>query len=82
MMSTAPITKLVLFMVCLAIAGSALAGAHYYTVDLPTQKNLQAPENAASSNLNCQICKNNCKIDLNYISCVSICNDLECSGMK
>ena len=82
MMSTAPLTKLVLFMFCLSVTGSILAGAHYYTVDLPAQKNLPAPENARYSNSNCEVCKHNCKIDADYISCISICNDLECSGTK
>ncbi|PKL64709.1 MAG: hypothetical protein CVV32_06395 [Methanomicrobiales archaeon HGW-Methanomicrobiales-3] len=40
-----PLARLVLFMVCLAIAGSAGAGVHYYAVDLPVQKNVQVPEN-------------------------------------
>ena len=77
-----PLAKLVLFMFCLSVTGSALAGAHYYAVDLPEQKNLQAPENAASNTLSCNICIHNCKIDANYFACVSICNDLECSGTK
>ena len=75
-----PLYCLVLFMTCLAIAGSVLAGAHYYAVDLPQQNALQAPENAQSSTSNCQLCKNNCKIDADYFLCISICNDLECSG--
>jgi archaellum component FlaG (FlaF/FlaG flagellin family) len=74
-----PLARLVLFMVCLAIAGSILAGAHYYAVDLPQQKTLQAPENAESSNSNCEICRHNCLVDPDYYSCLSICNDLECS---
>jgi hypothetical protein len=40
-----PLTRLVLFIVCLAIAGSIIAGAHYFTIDLPAQKNAQAPSN-------------------------------------
>ncbi len=75
-----PLSRLVLFMTCLAILGSLLAGAHYYAVDLPQQNALKAPENAGYSNSNCQICKNNCKVDKDYYLCVSICNDLECSG--
>jgi len=75
-----PCARLVLFMLCLSIAGSVLAGAHYYAVDLPAQKNLQAPENAFKNTKNCELCRNNCKIDEDYFFCLSICNDLECSG--
>jgi hypothetical protein len=40
-----PIASLVLFMVCLSVAGAFLAGAHYYAVDLPQQQSVQVPEN-------------------------------------
>jgi hypothetical protein len=40
-----PLTRLVLFTVCLSIAGTFVAGAHYVTVDLPQQNVLQAPAN-------------------------------------
>jgi hypothetical protein len=75
-----PLAQLVLFMVCLAIAASILASAHYLVIDLPAQKNLPAPENAVSSTMNCAMCMNNCKIDPDYYLCISICKDLECSG--
>jgi len=77
-MSTAPLAKLVLFMFCLAIAGSALAGAHYYTVDLPAQKNLPAPGNAQFSKSNCDVCKHNCIVDKDIISCLSHCQEQQC----
>jgi len=32
-----PLARFVLFMVCLSIAGTIVAGAHYYTIDLPQQ---------------------------------------------
>jgi len=54
-----PLASLVLFMICLSIAGSIVVGAHYYTVDLPAQKNLQATDNAASNTLNCNLCSHN-----------------------
>jgi len=41
-----PLARLVLAMVCLSVAGTCVAGAHYYAVDLPEQNNLQAPLNA------------------------------------
>lgn len=40
-----PLARLVLFMVCLSVAGAFIAGAHYVAVDLPQQQNLQAPTN-------------------------------------
>jgi hypothetical protein len=75
-----PFAHLVLFMMCLAITGSVLAGAHYYAVDLPAQNNLQAPENALYSETNCALCLHNCKVDPDRYLCESICRDLECSG--
>jgi hypothetical protein len=39
------LARLTLFMICLAVAGSIGAGLHYYAVDLPQQKVLQAPAN-------------------------------------
>ena len=81
-----PFARLVLFMMCLAIAGTVLSGAHYYAVDLPAQKNLQAPENAASSTQKCETCKNNCimwQIEGNrdmYNECMTQCQTYQCSG--
>lgn len=43
-----PLTRLVMFIVCLSIAGSIVAGVHYYAIDLPQQQNVQAPANAGS----------------------------------
>jgi hypothetical protein len=43
-----PLARLVLFMVCLSIAGTVVAGAHYFAVDLPQQKALPAPANDLS----------------------------------
>ncbi|MHB8164090.1 MAG: hypothetical protein ACYDDV_07035 [Methanoregula sp.] len=40
-----PLARLVLFIICLSIAGSFIAGIHYLAIDLPAQKNVQAPEN-------------------------------------
>lgn len=74
-----PLSRLVLFMVCLAVAGSLVAGTHFYTIDLPQQKSLQAPENAESNNQNCNICRHNCIVDPNIIDCMTGCQDLECA---
>ena len=42
-----PIARLILFIVCLAIAGSIVGGIHYVAVDLPQQKEamLTVPQN-------------------------------------
>jgi hypothetical protein len=42
-----PLARLVLFMVCLSVAGGAIAAVHYYAIDLPQQKALPAPENTS-----------------------------------
>ena len=36
-------------MVCLAIAGSFVAGIHYYAVDLPQQQDMEVPANYTCS---------------------------------
>lgn len=38
--SRSPLARLVLFMICLAGAGSVVAGAHYFVVDQPQQNAL------------------------------------------
>jgi hypothetical protein len=44
-----PLARLVLFMFCLAIFGSLVAGAHYIAVDLPSQEAaLYPPANSES----------------------------------
>jgi hypothetical protein len=54
-----PLARLVLFMICLAIAGSFVAGVHYYGVERPQQEALRAaglnpPSNfCMCRNLNC-----------------------------
>jgi hypothetical protein len=40
-----PLARLVLFMICLALAGSFVAILHYFAVDLPQQNAVLAPEN-------------------------------------
>jgi len=45
-----PLARLVLFIICIAIAGTFVAGAHYHTVELPAQQSLQAPTNDYCTN--------------------------------
>jgi hypothetical protein len=40
-----PLARFIVFMVMLSVAGSILAGFHYYAVDLPQQKDLRPPSN-------------------------------------
>jgi hypothetical protein len=40
-----PLARLVLFMVCLSIAGTILGGVHYVVVDIPAQASVHPPEN-------------------------------------
>jgi len=41
-----PLARLVLFMVCLSVAGAFVAGVHYLAIDLPQQKSGTPPSNA------------------------------------
>lgn len=74
-----PCARLVLFMICLSIAGSILAGAHYYAVDLPQQNALKAPENGWDSTQSCEVCTGNCIIhkitgdERRYFDCIDQC---------
>jgi len=60
--SCSPLARLVLCMVCLSIAGGVVAGAHYYAIDLPEQKALQAPQNTNTNAMatKCATCIANC----------------------
>jgi hypothetical protein len=42
-----PLGRLVLFMVCLSIAGAFGAGVHYFVIDLPQQQKVQPPDNGS-----------------------------------
>jgi hypothetical protein len=70
-----PLARLVMFMICLAIAGSILAGAHYYAIDLPAQQAaLHAPANARISDSAYNTCMLNCLGDPLYYKCISMCD--------
>jgi predicted nucleic acid-binding Zn-ribbon protein len=45
-----PLARLVLVIICLSVFGSIVAGAHYFAIDLPAQKILQAPVNGDDIN--------------------------------
>ena len=58
--SQSPLGRLVLFVVCLAIAGSIVAGAHYYAIDLPGQAEITATAPFNGPGDNCQDCYDWC----------------------
>lgn len=66
-----PLARLVLFVVCLSIAGTIIAGAHYYAVDLPRQSAVTAPENGLPP-------VQNCGCSERHLFCISNC-DTVCS---
>jgi hypothetical protein len=71
-----PLARLVLFMFCLAILGSALATLHYAAVDLPQQKASPPPDNSQKLS-KCSICTSNCVFEPDYFNCMQEC-DLIC----
>ena len=68
-----PLARLVLFMVCLSIAGTAVAGVHYYAVDLPQQESVQVPDNKMVLGSGCEICKANCAGKTDIWNCLQEC---------
>jgi hypothetical protein len=73
---SSPLVRLVLFIFCLAILGSALATLHYHAVDLPQQKAGQPPDNSNKLS-KCSICTSNCVFQPDYYKCMAEC-DLIC----
>jgi hypothetical protein len=73
--TSSPLARLVLFIICLSIAGSAVAGVHYYAVDLPVQMEQQPPHNAAWTK--CENCRLTCSYAPDPVSCLNDC-DLYC----
>jgi len=71
-----PLARLVLFIVCIAILGSALATLHYAAVDLPQQKAIPPPDNSQKLS-KCSICTSNCVFEPDYFNCMQEC-DLIC----
>ena len=68
-----PLARLVLFIVCLALAGSCIAGAHYYAVDLPQQK-VTPPDNGLPLGHQCEICQSNCADKTDIWNCLQECD--------
>jgi len=68
-----PLTRLVLFMICLAVAGSFIAGAHYFTVDLPQQKTVNVPVNSEGTVTPCEISAQLCMSECISAECMTEC---------
>jgi hypothetical protein len=62
------------FMVCLSVAGSIIAGVHYYAVDLQHQQDLQAPANTQMT------CSQYC--DAQYYPCMTSCKSSSISATQ
>ena len=62
-----PLARLIVFIVMLSVAGSILAGLHYYAVDLPQQQVQRPP---ANGNGPWTDCLNKCQA--NYRTCDSM----------
>ena len=52
-------------MTCLALAGSILAGAHYFAIDLPRQQSAPAPHNYSPAG-SCENCPSWCTAIISY----------------
>ncbi len=73
---------LVLFMVCLSIAGTLVAGAHWFVVDKPQQDALKitAPENGGY--FNCPTCIATCRPRLGFQACIDYCEQIGSCGVS
>jgi len=70
-------------MVCLSIAGSLVAGVHWFAIDLPAQKaqTLHPPGNGNTElQAACNICMQNCQFDPEIYACEMTCRLLACGG--
>jgi hypothetical protein len=73
--------RLVLFMVCLAIAASVVAGVHYFAVDQPLQKYVQAPLNSGRGDDPCSVQEQQCIASCNGLivpeeqACIRSCGE-------
>jgi hypothetical protein len=71
-----PLARLVLFLVCLALAGSIIAGVYYYAVELPLQNSRPAPQNVMWNNYEHHLyetCQMTCRSTNSYEYCREFC---------
>lgn len=59
---TSPLARLVVFMVCLSVAGTFIAGLHYLAIDKPSQDTTEQPLNelGADCGESCILNRNAC----------------------
>lgn len=55
--TSSPLTRLVLFIAGLALAGIIVAGTHSFAIDLPHQKTMQAPANSVGEDSCLEMCQ-------------------------
>jgi hypothetical protein len=69
-----------LFLICLSVAASIVAGMHYYAIDLPEQEAqaLRVPQNTQELLAACNICKAGCVGDPDEWGCLQTCILLAC----
>jgi hypothetical protein len=65
----APLARLIIFIVCLALAGSVAAGIYYLAIDLPGQDSAKVPQNSVNPDEVCQAQRQAC-----YEGCNSLFN--------
>ena len=75
-----PLARLMLFLICLSVAASVVAGMHYYAIDLPEQEAqaLLVPQNTQELWAACNICKAGCRGDPDEWGCLETCKLLTC----
>jgi hypothetical protein len=74
------LSKLVLFMVCLSIAGTVVAGAHWFAIDRPQQDALGNKAPANSGFLDCPTCIATCPPGMAYNDCLAYCEQIGSCG--
>lgn len=66
-------------MVCLSVAGSIVAGGHWFVVERPQQEVLQAPENSDTCAGTCRMqatdCAEACPVNNLQAICVDACTN-------
>jgi hypothetical protein len=69
--SPSPLSRLVLFMVGLSIAGTILGGVHYVLVDIPARETVPPPVNYDAGG--CTRCIASCTYQVWDDSCINAC---------
>ena len=77
-----PLARLVLFIFCLSIAGTLVAGTHWFVVDKPQQDALKntAPENGDRSGIDCITCLSTCSPLMGHYGCIDYCDRIGSCG--